>query len=223
MLPCEDLAGIEDPLRIEDRADLRLEVQLILSELISEPAPLEQADAMLPRQRAAQLQGDPEDLSGGLPDPLGDLIVADQEDRVQVAVAGVGGRGDEDPVTQLDLADALEGPASRSRGTAMSSTRIEPPPAKPPSWAIRCARASSAGNALRRRPMSSSASASSSAARTSPPAASKIAAILPATSSASGPSVWASRNDDPAEPMRRPRRCSTHSTVGPSISSSSAG
>src|SRR5690606_16809866 len=50
----EDLSGIEQVERIEHGLDLTLQLPLVVTELLREPAALEHADAVLTRERAAE-------------------------------------------------------------------------------------------------------------------------------------------------------------------------
>src|ERR1022692_5048595 len=98
--PSESTPRIQDPGRVERVLDGAVHVHRVLAELEGEPPPLDEADAILAGQGAAHVQRGAEHLVRGRPDGGRDVALrhapVEDEDRVQVAVAGVRDGGDHD-------------------------------------------------------------------------------------------------------------------------------
>src|SRR3954470_4045873 len=96
----QDLGGVEDALRVEDGFELSVQSGADLAELPAEPLPLEDADAVLTGDGAAQ--GEPEGhdrLEGAHRVRLGRRVAAlEDHRRMHVAVADVPAAGDQDVV-----------------------------------------------------------------------------------------------------------------------------
>src|SRR5687768_18474172 len=95
--PCsDDLAGVEDPGRVEGTLDGGVEGQDVGSDLGGEAGLLEQADAVFAADGPAEGDGGGDDVVEGGLRPEAAVVVTggDDEEGMEVAVSGVGDVGD---------------------------------------------------------------------------------------------------------------------------------
>src|SRR3954469_10854692 len=106
----EDLARVEDAEGIEGGLDGAVDVHRDRSRLAREPLPLEDADAVLPGDRAAEREPDVHDLAEGHAGVLGrgGIRRIEDDDRMHVAVAGVTDDADDEAVGGRDLLHRLD-------------------------------------------------------------------------------------------------------------------
>src|SRR4051812_21046974 len=106
----KNLRRVEQPARVEDAAHAHLLLQVRLGELAPHEVALLDADAVLAGEAAADLDAELQDVVAR---PLGlfhlaRLVDVEQDQRVQVAVAGVEHVGHAEPLRAADLVDALQ-------------------------------------------------------------------------------------------------------------------
>src|SRR5919106_5110679 len=103
----EDLAGIENPERVQRSPDPPMRLEPGLADLLGQERLLQQPHSVLAGDRPAELQGHPHDgLEGGPGSSYGIRIALVEHDRgVHVAVARVAERADQHRVAIGDLLD----------------------------------------------------------------------------------------------------------------------
>src|SRR5713101_6810046 len=104
----EDLAGVEQVVRVERSLQALLQRDHRLALLLAEEAALGQAHAVLPGDRAAQPDGGLDHLVDGGLAPSALVGAAEEQVHVQVAVAGVAVGGGGEPVLLADAADGAD-------------------------------------------------------------------------------------------------------------------
>ena len=119
----EDLAGIEQVVRIEGAFDAHLLVEIDLGEHLRHQVALLDADAMLAGQHAADLDAEPQDVGAeflGVLELAG-LVGVEQDQRMQIAVAGMEHIDDAQAVCLATSRASRPAPdGSRPRGTVPS-------------------------------------------------------------------------------------------------------
>src|SRR5690606_13388016 len=103
----EHLSRVEDAERVEHPNDLTLQLPLVVSQLLRQPAALQHPDPMFSGERSTEPDRRTEEVVGGGPDPFWHLRALEDEVGVQIAVPGVGHRRDRQPVACFDPGDLV--------------------------------------------------------------------------------------------------------------------
>ena len=142
------LPGLSRPLGVERAFEPLLLVEVVLGEHHRHQVALLDADAVLAGQHAADLDAELEDFGAELLGllQLARLVGVVEDQRMQIAVAGVEHVGDAQPVVLRQFADALEhlrqlARAGWCRPCSSSPARCARPPGTPPCGRPRTARA----------------------------------------------------------------------------------
>src|SRR5262249_1496527 len=135
----EDLARIGAPVRIEGAAYPPHELQIVGTERETELLDLLDADAVLAGDAAAELDAGPQDLAARLEHPRRPRAIApvEEDDRVDVAVAGVEDVADAEIVARAGRLDAGEDLGeARARHDAVLGTVVRRQAADGPERAL---------------------------------------------------------------------------------------
>lgn len=105
----EDLARVEDPVRVEGFLEVAVNAQRYLAELAFEQLSLQQADTMFTSDRAPEVEADPHDLVEGMlsADHLVGIVPVEHHRGVEVAVAGMSHHSDDEPTVSGERFDPL--------------------------------------------------------------------------------------------------------------------
>src|SRR5882757_4079407 len=126
------LAGIEQALRVEGAFQSLLLVEIDLAEHFRHQVALLDADAMFAGKNAAEFDTDPQDIGaeGFGPFDLTGLVGIIQDQRMQIAVAGMKHVGDAEIVLSREVADSRQGLrqfAARDSAVHAEIIRRDPP------------------------------------------------------------------------------------------------
>ena len=118
----EHLAGIEQPVGIEGAFEALLLARSISSNIVAHQVALLDADAVLAGQHAADLDAEPQDVGAECLGPLelARLVGVVEDQRMQIAVAGMEDIGDAQPVLLRQLAHPRQHLGRRPRGIVPS-------------------------------------------------------------------------------------------------------